>query len=119
MIERKDVMPVNFLKKEKFTGSDSGMRYRMEKTERDGESGGTTVLTVTAWPEPYGYDATPKKQKIRKEFPFSEEGIQSGVSWLNGVHDPVVQGELPETLPESRGDREKERDGREDTGLKG
>ncbi len=30
MIERKDVMPVNFLKKENFTGSDTGMRYRME-----------------------------------------------------------------------------------------
>ena len=26
MIERKDVMPVNFLKKENFTGSDTGMR---------------------------------------------------------------------------------------------
>ena len=25
-------MPVNFLKKEKFTGSDTGMRYRMEMT---------------------------------------------------------------------------------------
>lgn len=94
MIGRKNVMPVNFLKKEKFTGSDSGMRYRMEKTERDGESGGETVLTVTAWPEPYGYDATPEEQKIRKEFPFSEEGIERGVSWLNDVHNLVVQGEL-------------------------
>ena len=28
-------MPVNFLKKEKFTGSDTGMRYRMEMTKRE------------------------------------------------------------------------------------
>ena len=35
MITRKDVMPVNFLKKEKFTGSDTGMRYRMEMTKRE------------------------------------------------------------------------------------
>ena len=27
MLERKDVMPVAFLKKEKFTGSLRGMRY--------------------------------------------------------------------------------------------
>ena len=67
MITRKDVMPVNFLKKEKFTGSDTGMRYRMEMTKRevpkedgaDGETVEETVLTVTSWPEPYGYNATP------------------------------------------------------------
>ena len=50
MIERKDVMPVNFLKKENFTGSDTGMRYRMEKASKEEE----TVLKVTVWPEPYG-----------------------------------------------------------------
>lgn len=79
MIERKDVMPVNFLKKEKFNGSFSGMRYRMEKTAKEED----TVLTVTAWPEPYGYDATPEEQKVRTELPFTEEGIVSGVEWLN------------------------------------
>ena len=35
MIERGDVMPINFLKKERFTGSCKGMRYRMEKAERE------------------------------------------------------------------------------------
>ena len=59
MIERKDVMPVNFLKKENFTGSDTGMRYRMEKASKEEE----TVLKVTVWPEPYGYDATPPEHK--------------------------------------------------------
>lgn len=67
-------MPVNFLKKEKFTGSDTGMRYRMEMTKRevpkedgaDGETVEETVLTVTSWPEPYGYDATPEEEKTRR-----------------------------------------------------
>ena len=84
MITRKDVMPVNFLKKEKFTGSDTGMRYRMEMTKRevpkedgaDGETVEETVLTVTSWPEP-----------------FSEEGIVSGVEWLNGQHARYVKPE--------------------------
>lgn len=86
MIERKDVMPVNFLKKENFTGSYRGMRYRMEKTEQ----AEATVLTVTAWPEPYGYDATPEEQKIRETFPFTEEGIVNGVEWLNSRHSDFV-----------------------------
>lgn len=33
MIDYKDVMPISFLKKEPFTGSWQGMRYRIEKTE--------------------------------------------------------------------------------------
>ena len=37
MLELKDFMPINFLKKEKFTGSYQGMRFRMEKTEAEGE----------------------------------------------------------------------------------
>lgn len=82
MITRKDVMPVNFLKKENFTGSDRGMRYRMEKFQKEED----TVLLVTAWPEPYGYDATAEDKKIREEFPFTEEGIVAGVEWLNEQH---------------------------------
>ncbi len=94
MIKRKDVMPVNFLKKEKFTGSDTGMRYRMEMLKREVIKTGSeecekeeeTILLVTSWPEPYGYDATPDENKISEEFPFSEEGIVSGVEWLNKQH---------------------------------
>ena len=56
------------------------MRYRMEKAAKGEEE---TVLLVTVWPEPYGYDATPEEEKIHREFPFSEEGIRSGVDWLN------------------------------------
>ena len=86
MITRKDGMPVNFLKKEKFTGSDTGMRYRMEMTKRevpkeDGEDGETveeTVLTVTSWPEPYGYDATPEEGKTRGISIFGRRNCERG-----------------------------------------
>ena len=37
MLQLKDFMPVNFLKKEKYTGSCKGMRFRMEKFEKEGE----------------------------------------------------------------------------------
>lgn len=86
MIERKDVMPINFLKKENFTGSFCGMRYRMAKdTVKEGEEE-KTVLTVSVWPEPYCYAATPEEQKTEEQFPFTEDGIVSGVEWLNGQH---------------------------------
>lgn len=82
VIERKDVMPVNFLKKENFNGSYRGMRYRMAKAEKEDAA----CLRVTAWPEPYGFDATPEDQKISEDFAFTEEGIVSGVEWLNGQY---------------------------------
>ena len=64
------------------------MRYRMEKTDK-GE-GSDPALTVTAWPEPFGYDATPEEQKIREEFAFTEDGIVSGVEWLNGQYKKIT-----------------------------
>lgn len=57
MLQLKDFMPVNFLKKEKYTGSCKGMRFRMEKFEKEGEE--TPVLRVSVWPEPYSFDCTP------------------------------------------------------------
>lgn len=83
MIERKDVMPINFLKKENFTGSYKGMRYRMAKME---QAEGEIALDVAAWPEPYNYATTSDELKIREAFPFTEEGIVSGVEWLNQQH---------------------------------
>lgn len=83
MIERRDVMPINFLKKENFNGSFQGMRYRMAKAEM----GEDTCLRVTVWPEPLGFDATPEEEKTWEDFPFTEEGIVSGVEWLNGQHE--------------------------------
>lgn len=80
-------MPIPFLKKEKFTGSDSGMRYRMEKAE--GEDG-STILVVTAWPEPYAFDYTEDSLKLRESFAFNEDGICQGVDWLNEQYEKVL-----------------------------
>ena len=80
MLELKDFMPVNYLKKETFTGSHKGMRFRMEKSQPQEDQ---TVLLVTVWPEPYGFDATPQEQKTAQTFSFDADGIASGVDWLN------------------------------------
>ena len=44
----------NFIKKEPFTGSDSGMRYRLEKYS-EGEQ---DYILANVWPEPYNFIST-------------------------------------------------------------
>lgn len=89
MIDIKDVMPISFLKKEPFTGSFQGMRYRIEKTEipleeASGESSKTqTVLKTSIWPQPFCFDKTPDEKKSAKVFDFSPEGLSLAVDWLN------------------------------------
>ena len=85
MLERKDVMPVAFLKKEKFTGSLRGMRYRMEMINEGEEE--TPRLRTAVWPEPYSFDATSEEEKRCETFDFSEEGICEGVKWLNEQYE--------------------------------
>ena len=50
MLQLKDFMPVNFLKKEKYTGSCKGMRFRMEKFEKEFTYSGSD-LGATYTPE--------------------------------------------------------------------
>lgn len=86
MIDIKDVMPIPFLKKEAFTGSYQGMRYRMKKEEIPTEEGSeetTLRLSVHIWPQPFCFDKTDDTQKTQKYFDFSPEGIQEAVNWLN------------------------------------
>lgn len=79
MINRNDILSIEYLKKTEYTGSCKDMRYRMEKTEK--EEGAR--LLVTVWPEPYNYINTPESDKHRKEFDFSEDGITDAVAWMN------------------------------------
>ena len=51
MLQLKDFMPVNFLKKEKYTGSCKGMRFRMEKFEKEfvEQTGVRVIVGKAAW----------------------------------------------------------------------
>lgn len=85
MMDLKDFMPINFLKKERFTGSHKGMRFAMERAEGDGDN--PPRLCVTVWPEPYGYDATPDCEKETILLDFNEDGLVKGVEWVNGQYE--------------------------------
>ncbi|SDZ91752.1 hypothetical protein SAMN05216349_102253 [Oribacterium sp. KHPX15] len=111
LIEKTDIMHLGFLKKESFTGSSEGMRYRMSKvvykdpdTELlkkieageadypvDKKTGEKIMnptkerlrLGVWVWPEPFSFDKTPEDKKLYKELAFDEAGVMEGLAWLN------------------------------------
>lgn len=79
MIQRSDILSMEYLKKTEFTGCHQGMRYRLEGVS--GEAG--KQLMVTVWPEPFNFFKTPREQKISECFTFDEDGMTDAVAWMN------------------------------------
>ena len=77
MIEKKDLLSLEFYKKSPFTGSFKKMRYRIEKSA-DNES-----LVAITYPQPFCFDKTDDSLKTSKSFPFSDEGLSEVCDWLN------------------------------------
>ncbi len=84
MIEKEKVS-LNFIKKEPFTGSDTGMRYRLANNGND-------EILATIWPEPYSFYSTDDALKTSEVFPLTEDGRDEAVDWLNSQHD--IRGKL-------------------------
>lgn len=70
-------LSIKALKKEPFSGSHCGMRYYLSA---DGD-----ILSVYIYPEPWCFEATPEDQKEKKEFPFTQEGLDAAIGWMNDV----------------------------------
>lgn len=96
MIENSDILSINYLKKQAFAGSFSGMRYCLRKTETEvpAEEGGAgdpaekktekkTVLEALVWPEPLNLAHTDERLVEKKIFAFSREGREEAIGWLN------------------------------------
>lgn len=67
-------LSIQFLKKEAYTGSYNGIRYLLKKED--------DTLKVCVYPEPYCFEATKDDDKTWKEFPFSPEGINEALIWI-------------------------------------
>ena len=83
MIDRIDLFHLPFYKKEAFTGSDRGLRFWIGKTDtrEEGAEEEKLVLRVIIWPEPFALKHTPDEQKVTRDFPFSEEGLDEIYEW--------------------------------------
>lgn len=79
MITSEDILNMNFYKKEKFTGSYKGMRYLIQKSTEDEAE----VFLVHIWPGPYNFASTEDSLKTSAAFPFTPEGKQEAVDWMN------------------------------------
>lgn len=83
MIDKETFHPLNYIKKEEYSGSMDGMRYLLKKVK----SGGTDKIRVTIWPEPFGIRKTPEEQKESIEVPLDEEGVGMAADWLNAQYE--------------------------------
>ena len=54
--------------------------YLVKKDKDDAEN---DIFRATVWPGPYNFATTPDDQKISATFPFTEEGKQQAVDWMN------------------------------------
>lgn len=83
MLDRNNFNIYNFVAKEEYVGSMSGMRY-MIKMHKDDEG---TKTEVIIWPEPYAYAYTSEDLKIRKFFPFTPEAMLEICDYLNEQYE--------------------------------
>lgn len=79
MITNQDILNMNYYQKETFTGSYKGMRYLIRKSTENGSD----AFFVCIWPGPYNFASTEDSRKTTASFPFTEEGKQQAVDWLN------------------------------------
>ena len=84
MLTRMQLFPLNFYKKQKFTGSIGKMNFRLEKKEIEVDEGEKKVIFRSSiWKGPFCYDVTKKEEITEKDFPFSEDGMNEVIDYFN------------------------------------
>ncbi|MCM1154270.1 MAG: hypothetical protein NC314_07655 [Roseburia sp.] len=83
MIDKAKFHPLNYIKKEEYSGSMEGMRYMLKRVK----SGEEERIRVTIWPEPYGIFKTPEEEKESIEVELSEAGVEKAADWLNEQYE--------------------------------
>ena len=79
MLDKETFHPLNYIKKEEYSGSMEGMRYLLKKVK----SGEQDVIRVTIWPEPFNLLRTPDDLKESIEVPLTTEGVEQAADWIN------------------------------------
>ena len=68
-------LSINFLKKENYTCSHAGSRYYLSSAD--------DKIKACIYPEPWCFEATPDDDKTWNEFPFSPEGLEDAIEWID------------------------------------
>lgn len=83
MLDKESFHPLNYIKKEEYSGSMEGMRYMLKKVK----SGEEDVIRVTIWPEPFNLLRTPDHLKEFIDVPLTAEGVEQAADWINGRYE--------------------------------
>ena len=84
MIDKNQILSFNHYKKGKpYTGSHTGMRYRISKITEGEEDDKVDRFLVETWPEPFCYEKTDKEKINEMKFVFSQEGYEDVLKYLN------------------------------------
>lgn len=82
MLDKETFHPLNYIKKEEYSGSMDGMRYMLKRG-----SNGEEVIRVTVWPEPFNLVKTPENLRETFDVPLTEEGVERAREWLNEQYE--------------------------------
>lgn len=79
MLDKESFHPLNYIKKEEYSGSMEGMRYLLKRVK----SGEDDVIRVTIWPEPFNLLRTPDDLRESIDVSLTTEGVEQAVDWIN------------------------------------
>ena len=72
-----------------YLGSHRGMRFRIAREPMEdvslkpADKKGDAKFRIIIWPEPMSFEATSEEDKQMEEFPFTVEGKEDMIKWLN------------------------------------
>ena len=83
MLDKETFHPLNYIKKEEYSGSMEGMRYMLKRAKSDEGD----VIRVTIWPEPLNMLRTPEHLRESIDVPLTDEGVDRATDWINEQYE--------------------------------
>lgn len=84
MLTCDEVLNLNYYKKTSYSGWINGMRFLIR---REASEDGGAFFHAFVWPGPYIFDLTADEKKTEFTAPFTEDGKQMVVDWINGQYE--------------------------------
>ena len=84
MLTFDDVLNLNYYKKTSYTGWINGMRFLIKQEETEE---GAAIFHACVWPGPLIFSLTDDDLKTDFTAPFSDEGKQQVVDWINAQYE--------------------------------
>jgi hypothetical protein len=84
MLTTDEVLNLNYYKKTSFSGWINGMRFLIK---REAPEDGDEIFHAWVWPGPLIFDLVADDTKTDFTAPFSNEGKQTVVDWINSQYE--------------------------------